>query len=158
MDKDQITIEAWKQTIAVQLHFNDLELRIRAFGLTTIGVILGLAGLDAAGTNTLVLAAALVIWPAFFLMEILWYHPLLKAAVEHGQAIENLGPEPMITLKAKDAQGKVTDVKASLISLTRQISFASSNNPLGLHSTAKMIIYYLVIWVALWIIFFARKP
>lgn len=163
MDKDQITIEAWKQTIAVQMHFNDLELRIRAFGLTAIAAILGLAGLNAENANQWVLAAALVIWPAFFLMELLWYHPLLKAAVEHGEAIEKIGPtysELQIQEKGKDSNGKTIDVDvkdASVLSLTRRITFASSSNILGMHSTLKMVGYYLIVWVGLWVIFFAAR-
>ncbi len=162
MDKDQITIEAWKQTIAVQLHFNDLELRIRAFGLTAIAAILGLAGLNAenanTNANTLILAAALVIWLAFFLMELLWYHPLLKAAVEHGEAIEKIGPGnqfQMVTGKKQDGTDNMELV--SVLSLTRRISFASSNNILGAHSTVKMVGYYLIIWAGLWVIFFAAR-
>ena len=140
MDKDQKTIEAWKQTIAVQMHFNDLELRIRSYGLTAVAAILGLAGLGAANANaavnTLILAAALVIWLAFFLMDLFWYHPMLKAAVKHGEAIEGSDPE---------------------LGLTTAISRSSSDNFLGAHSTAKMVGFYLIIWVGLWVIFFAAR-
>jgi hypothetical protein len=149
MDKDQFTIEAWKQTIAVQIHFNDLELRIRAFGLTAIGAFLGLAGLDAVNANILVLIATIVIWPAFLLLDLLWYHPYLKAAVKHGEAIEN------IALEANDNK---------VLGLTKEISAAShikvkffNVDLFTLDSSKRMVAYYLIVWIALWVIVFASR-
>jgi len=175
MDKNQIIIEAWKQTIAVQMHFNDLELRIRSYGLTTIAAIVGLAGLDAAVVHTkvniLIIFAALVIWLAFFLMDLFWYHPFLKAAVKHGEAIEklektapamNVDWPPHVEYDEKgepkqvDKDGRPKLVESgSLLGLTHCIAYESSHNFLGAHSTTKMVVFYLIVWAGLWVIFIA---
>ena len=43
-DELQFILEAWKKTIDVQQHFNDLELRIRNFAVTALVAIFGVAG------------------------------------------------------------------------------------------------------------------
>ena len=40
-------VELWKQTVTVQQHFNDLELRIRSLALTALPFTLGAAGVAA---------------------------------------------------------------------------------------------------------------
>jgi osmotically-inducible protein OsmY len=87
-------IEIWKKTIDVQQHFNDLELRIRNFALTVLGVILSAAALSLRDSPSSLLCItlliiALVSWTAFYLMDQYWYHYLLKGAVLHGMKIEN---------------------------------------------------------------------
>jgi hypothetical protein len=42
-DRNRVLIEAWKQTIQVQQHFNDLELRIRNYAITLLGALFGVA-------------------------------------------------------------------------------------------------------------------
>lgn len=37
----------------------------------------------------MILLAALACWVAFFVMDRLWYHRLLKAAVKHGRKVED---------------------------------------------------------------------
>lgn len=41
----QLTLDTWKQTVQVQQHFNDLELRIRNFAITLLLASLGAAGI-----------------------------------------------------------------------------------------------------------------
>lgn len=93
-------LEIWKKTIDVQQHFNDLELRIRNFAITVLGVILSAAALSlrenisvslfgaTAPLAILLIAVALITWLAFYFMDRHWYHRLLKGAVNHGEAIE----------------------------------------------------------------------
>ena len=38
-------VDAWKTTVSVQQHFNDLELRVRNFAITFMTAVLGLVGL-----------------------------------------------------------------------------------------------------------------
>src|SRR5947207_128781 len=117
MDDKKVIIEAWKQTVAVQMHFNDLALRIRSFALTIVAAILAASGLGQGCANALVLAAPLVIWPAFYLMDRFWYHPLLVGAVFHGMAIEAQAKDLGFTLSVKDSH-KSAD---SLLGLTNRI-------------------------------------
>ncbi|MGA2797378.1 MAG: HAD family hydrolase [Thermoguttaceae bacterium] len=93
-------LEAWKVTVDVQKHFNDLEMRIRNFALTLITAAIAAAGfmfkedirLPIFGINfplgSVVIIGAIPIWFAFFLMDRYWYHKFLLGAVRHGHYIE----------------------------------------------------------------------
>lgn len=93
-------VEMWKNTVEVQKHFNDLELRIRNFAITVlIGVFTISAFAMEKGLHvdfgtarvplaTLLLLCGLLAWMAFWSMDRFWYHELLLAAVRHGHAIE----------------------------------------------------------------------
>lgn len=89
-------IDMWKQCIAMQMHFNDIEWRIRGLALTVVTFALGAAGVAAKdGTQvgwvslgTLVILIGLLLWYVFYFVDRHWYHPLLKAAVKHGTQIE----------------------------------------------------------------------
>lgn len=96
---EQITqyVDMWKKSVDVQQHFNDIEWRIRGLALTVATFAIGAAGVAAKdgakvgcfSLGTLVLAVGLILWYAFYFVDRVWYHPLLKAAVEHGTLIEN---------------------------------------------------------------------
>ncbi|WP_322994036.1 HAD family hydrolase [Castellaniella sp.] len=114
IDPDELknTIEIWKKTVDVQQHFNDLEMRIRNFAVTIVGVLVASVGFTyqngleatlfgvryAAGLGLIV--AASIVWIGFFLMDRYWYHVLLKGAVKHAGKIEAQlqGRLPSITL------------------------------------------------------------
>jgi len=82
-------IDMWKQSVEVQMHFNDIEWRIRGLALTVATFALGAAGVaakdgtrvGAVSLGSLVLAIGLLLWYAFYFVDRFWYHPLLKAAV-----------------------------------------------------------------------------
>lgn len=89
-------IDLYKQTLEVQMHFNDIEWRIRGLALTVATFALGAAGVASKdGTRigwislgALVLVIGLLLWYAFYFVDRVWYHPLLKGAVDTGTAIE----------------------------------------------------------------------
>lgn len=93
-------IEMWKQTIDVQKHFNDVELRIRGLALTVLTFVLGGASLairdgttiTLKGFNlqlgTLILVLGVLLWLTFYFVDQIWYHRLLMGAVIHGQKLE----------------------------------------------------------------------
>ena len=89
-------IDLYKQTVEVQMHFNDIEWRIRGLALTVATFALGAAGITAKdGTRigwlsqgAVVLMIGLLLWYAFYFVDRVWYHPLLKGAVEQGTEIE----------------------------------------------------------------------
>lgn len=89
-------IDMWKQTVAVQIHFKDIEWRIRGLALTVATFAIGAAGVAAkdqtqvgvASLGSIVLLLGLLLWYAFYFVDRSWYHPLLKAAVEQGTEIE----------------------------------------------------------------------
>lgn len=93
-------IEMWKQTIGVQQHFNDIEMKIRGLALTVLTFVLGGASVAIRnGTivslrwfnlqlGTLILVFGLLLWLTFYMVDQVWYHRLLMGAVIHGQALE----------------------------------------------------------------------
>jgi hypothetical protein len=93
-------LEAWKKTIDVQQHFNDIEMRIRNLAVTVIVAIIGAAGLALREQMTInllgfktsfavwLILAGLVAWGAFYLLDRWWYHRLLLASVRHGERLE----------------------------------------------------------------------
>jgi hypothetical protein len=143
----QVILEVWKQTVAVQMHFNDIAMRIRSFALTVIAAILTASGLAQGHGNAWVLSVPVLIWPAFYLMDRYWYHPLLMGAVYHGGAIERRAKELGLILPAEDAR----ESGHSLLGLAIRIG-EESGKTLKLHAHQKMFGFYLIFWLALWII------
>ena len=151
MDEKQVIIEAWKQTVAVQMHFNDLAIRIRSFALTAIAALLTASGLAQGENNRLVLVAALVLWVAFYLMDRWWYYPLLLGAVTHGIALEEHARELGMTLS-----GARSDESAnSLLGLARRIKTIDERT-LKIKASRKMDIYYALVGIVLLIILLSR--
>ncbi len=113
-------IELWKQTIDVQKHFNDIELRIRGLALTVLTFVLGGASLAIRdGTTikvggfylqlgTLIFGLGALLWLTFYFVDQIWYHRLLIGAVIHGEELE-----------------KELRVSLPVAGLTRQISKSS---------------------------------
>lgn len=105
MNADDITklqVEAWKTTVEVQQHFNDIEMKIRAVAITLLAAILGAAALAVREGTTLriadgsfnlgaaILLIGFVVWALFWFVEELWYHRLLLGAVAQGLELERL--------------------------------------------------------------------
>ncbi|UJJ31994.1 hypothetical protein [Halopseudomonas maritima] len=97
----KLQIGIWEKVIDVQMHFNDLCLKIRSFAVSILGVLLGAAAIAYrfAGfiefscyrlpTATIFIAISIIAWLAFYMMDRYWYHELLKGAVHHAQKIED---------------------------------------------------------------------
>ncbi len=100
--KTTLLWEEYKLAIETQMHFNKMILRARTFGLTAVVVILGasLAFLKngectvfykltlCISLPTIIISFALILLTSLFLMDILYYFPLLLGAVERSAAIE----------------------------------------------------------------------
>lgn len=112
----ELRVEVWKQTVEVQEHFNDLELRTRNLCVTLVGALFGAIGLSEKGAvnieflghalpfSILLTFVALPVIFAFWLMD-RGYHRLLVASVEQGRAMEKdlvaVVPELGLTEKIK---------------------------------------------------------
>jgi len=150
--KAKTVLETWKQTIAVQQHFNDLELRIRNYAVTvlvaviatTVAFLRGRTDVQIAGWRlpaaSLVLVGGLIAWVAFYFMDRFWYHMLLYGSVGHGRFIERRW-EPY----------------APELGLTEAISRASplQVGPFTIHSTRKIDLFYGTVAVALGLLILA---
>jgi len=151
MDDQQILIEAWKQTIAVQMHFNDIAMKIRAFALTLIAAILTAQSFAAVRIIWLPIVAALGCWVAFYMMDRWWYHYLLLGAVLHGADLELHAIQLGLELKPTDKN----PVTRPLLGVTRRIS---ELNRTGFRFAAKYKIdlYYLLVGSGIFLILPAR--
>jgi hypothetical protein len=98
----QAQIEAWKITIQVQQHFNDIEWKIRGLALTVLTAVLTAAaaavhykvdvhiwGYDI-HLAAVLLAIACFAWLLFYSVDQHWYHHLLKGSVRQGITLEKI--------------------------------------------------------------------
>lgn len=89
-------IEMWKQATQVNQHFNDIEWRIRGLALTVATFSIGAAGVSAregaavfgVSVGSLLLVVGLLLWYAFYFVDLAWYHQLLRASVRQTEEIE----------------------------------------------------------------------
>lgn len=96
-DEVKYYIDLYKQHVDVQMHFNDIEWKIRGLALTVATFSLGAAGLAAKDATkvfgvplaSMVLILGLILWYAFYFVDCAWYHPLLKGAVDKATDIES---------------------------------------------------------------------
>ena len=151
MDQKQAIIEAWKQTVAVQMHFNDLAIRIRSFALTAVAALLTASGLAQGQGNRVVLVAALVLWAAFYLMDRWWYYPLLLGAVSHGLALEEQARDLGLTLSGE----RSAESANSLLGLASRIKSVDEGT-LRVKASVKMDIYYALVALVLLAVLLSR--
>ncbi len=99
-----LILEAWKQTVQVQMHFNDLCLRIRTLALTGLTFAFGAAIttlryaqpvhfkiLIFHGTHSPAVVVAfigLIVCWNFYQLDANWYHMLLRGSVVEGANLE----------------------------------------------------------------------
>lgn len=102
-DEMKYTIEAWKQSVDVQQHFNEICMKIRNYYITVVTALLALIGVIlsrvtdpffAIGpwdvhTALPVLAAIVLASYLFYFIDRHWYHRLLLGAVRNALEIEN---------------------------------------------------------------------
>ena len=110
----KLLLEAWKEVVNVQMHFNDMEMKIRSLAVTVITAISGAIGYllkenihhqkEFIVLLSFVGAAA---WLCFYLMDRFMYHKLLIGAVEAGikteKKLKELGIEVSLGEKIKHA-------------------------------------------------------
>ncbi|WP_425616707.1 HAD family hydrolase [Anatilimnocola sp. NA78] len=99
-EKMKLVVDAWKMTVDVQKHFNELEMKVRNFALTVITAVLAGAAFSikeqveftllgiTVPLSVLILLVGTAVWVAFGLMDRYWYHQLLLGSVYHGLFIE----------------------------------------------------------------------
>ncbi|MEX9927232.1 hypothetical protein AB7W63_09365 [Providencia rettgeri] len=142
IDKEliKIKIDVWKTVIETQKHFNDLEMKVRNFGILILSAFIGATGVtfnsDSAFNfleyqvpiSAIFSLGATVIWYLFYFVDMYWYHPLLLGAVKQGKKIES------------ELESIIPG-----ITLTKQIGKSSPRNFFFLketHSTTKAKIFY----------------
>lgn len=132
----QLLLEAWKESVNVQMHFNEMEMKIRTLAVTVISALAGAIGylLKEHITNsifiTLLIFVGFAAWICFYFMDRFMYHKLLKGAVKAGIKIEN----KLEALKIDVALGKCIK-EASPVNV-----FYNEN--LQMHSDQKLDFFY----------------
>ena len=118
-ERVKLAVEIWKHSVSVQMHFNDMEMRVRNLYITILAAALGLIGL-LQGKNFSIPALWLdVSLPFFVVLSIVpvsmlfyftdrhWYHRLLIGAVNQCMVIEkkyrDTLPEIQLGSTIKDA-------------------------------------------------------
>lgn len=87
-------VRQWQTAVQTQMHFNEIEWKIRALGLAAMTAVLSVAFSDYAARTSLTirninvplsttfLVGASVLWYIFYFADYHWYHPLLKGATK----------------------------------------------------------------------------
>ncbi|MCK1636495.1 hypothetical protein IVA95_02540 [Bradyrhizobium sp. 157] len=111
-------IDVWKTVVGVQMHFNDIGMRIRGLFITILLALLASIGflLDKGWSLQLwriniqfaVLVPIFGVFGTalFYLMDRYWFHRLLKGAVNHAIQIENKYKDTIPELSLSDEIGK----------------------------------------------------
>lgn len=92
-------IEAWKQAVDLQKHFNDILFRIRglAFAFGGAAVAFAMTRPEAPGVLSSWRGLGLATpWLALYLMDRAYYHELLRAAVRFAESFEERGEAPAL--------------------------------------------------------------
>lgn len=147
-------IELWKQTVAVQQHFNDIEWRIRQLALTALTFTLGAAAVAAKDRVTVVLFGinlqlsstllifGLSLWLSFYFVDQVWYHRLLIGAVRHGEALE-------ASIREFLPEAGLTQSISTASPYTLKIGHGRFARNWLIHSTVKLRIFYIAGAIAL---------
>ena len=100
-EQAKLLLTAWERIVEVQMHFNDLGLRIRNLYITVmLGLIVSIGWLlekgykldliydVKLGYSTFAILMGMVIVELFRLKDLYWYHQLLRGSVLEGGQIE----------------------------------------------------------------------
>ena len=152
-DKLKIYVDLWKQTVEVQKHFNDIELRIRGLALTALTFTLGAAAI-AIKDNTeaivfgahvqlaaVILFLGAVLWLAFYFVDGVWYHRLLLGSVIHGHDLEARIAESL-ALGGVDGKVGLTDQISITSPYPLRVGVRRFAATWNIHSSTKLKMFY----------------
>lgn len=105
MEQQQVYVAIWAKAVETQMHFNEMSVKSRQFGLAFVTAALGLAivllscgeafsfqvsmfgGFDIHATVLIILASALALY-AVSILDLNVYHKMLRGAVTFGEDFE----------------------------------------------------------------------
>ena len=181
-EQRRFEIETWRKSIDVQMHFNDVCLKVRNFYISVVSALLALAAVFApSDENTpvrggiievdsivLLLLAIMLATVLFYFIDRYWYHQLLLGAVSNAADIERRLGAQVQGLQLTSAIGKKSPIDVSEKSI-RNFFLYYCGRILGgdqrirkekkIHSDAKIAIFYKSVFcaalIALFIALFA---
>jgi hypothetical protein len=89
-EKQQMYFEEYKLAIETQMHFNELLLKLRSFGITAVIAIFGYA--VQSKNSTSIIACGIVLLIALAFVDLLYFFKLLLGAVDRSTEIEKKIP------------------------------------------------------------------
>jgi hypothetical protein len=152
-EKLKIYVDLWKQTVEVQKHFNDIEMRVRGLALTALTFTLGAAAIAIKdGTRVGVFSAHIqlaavilflgaVLWLAFYFVDGVWYHRLLLGSVIHGHELEGKIAESL-DLSGEDGRVGLTDQISTTSPYPLRIGMRRFSVTWNIHSSTKLKMFY----------------
>jgi hypothetical protein len=157
-------IDVWKYVVSVQMHFNDMGMKIRTLYFTIIAAAMGLIGvvqgkqIDLGSLRIKVHVALVVILALvpismlFYFLDRHWYHRLLQGAVAQCIEIENKYADELPEIQLGRQISSASPVRFN--GVWRYIFFFIKDRRFVetsmLHSDQKIeVLYKTVIWVAL---------
>lgn len=166
-----LVVDVWKYIVSVQMHFNDMEMKVRNLYFTIVAAAMGLIGVLAGKridilwpgvTISLSLVVILAIIPIsllFYFMDRHWYHRFLLGAVDQCVEIEKQYSAYLPEIQLGSKISKISPVKFPgrlwkiLFFFVQDERFRKCSN---IHSDAKIeIIYKSVSWgcVAIFVVY-----
>jgi hypothetical protein len=150
-------LEAWKTIVGVQMHFNDIGMRIRAMFVTILLALLASIGFlldkklrfEFGGLYVqyymLIPLFGIGGTMLFYLMDRYWFHRLLRGSVLHAQDIEKKYKSELPELSLSEYIGRESFLKPksllwiAAVLFVRHEGFRKEGN---LHSDGKLEIFY----------------
>jgi len=151
-----IAVDVWKHCVSVQMHFNEMEMKVRNLYVTILAASLALVGVVQGkrieipisdmtiSLSMLVVGATIPISMLFYFIDRHWYHRLLHGAVKQCIEIEDRYkdalPEIQLGSKIADASpAKFTGVWKLIFFFIKDQRFRRNSN---LHSDQKIEVLY----------------
>jgi len=108
-EETKLVLEEWKTVIQTQMHFNDMIMKMRTTGVTTVLAFFGAASISLQYANLyltifnfsfhasiLIIASGLVLLFAIFVLDYFYYYKMLLGAVERGYQIDQAYEKKLI--------------------------------------------------------------
>ena len=164
-EREKAILETYRKAIDVQMHFNDLGMRLRSFAISMILADLGAAayslttrtpnGFVTLGSHdvhlsVLILAFGFMFWTSFCLVDLLWLWPLLRASVDFNRNLEKTEKERGAwTSKVLGLTGLITEYSRG----HKLFGFAfevTARKKIGLYFYGPMFLTFLLTIYFLW--------
>jgi FMN phosphatase YigB (HAD superfamily) len=161
-------IEIWKETVGVQMHFNDIGWRIRALGLTVMTFTLAAIGFVYVNTGAtslfgLTVSPAVVVpflgavlWAAFWFADRGWFHKLLIGSVLEGADQERLLTANGVPVNLGGYIGAQSPIKFNKwrshkdkLAKVPRVQRVFWGEPMQWHSSLKLNIFY---WIGFFLL------
>jgi len=161
-----LVVDIWKYSVGVQMHFNDMGMKVRNLYFTIMAAAIGLIGVLQGKTIQIptpplsihlplfVLVAVIPISMLFYFLDAHWYHRLLLGAVKQCAAIEKRYGEVLPEIQLGIAISRESPVKfegiwRKIFWFIRDSRFRDKSKS-NIHSDAKLeVLYKTVIWTVI---------